>query len=80
MASVEVLGWDWERRPAPSGRRAKESMNRGILTGVATASAAAEAAEFGMGVRGGLNVPRLRGGGNEINRGYASILAPNAGG
>ncbi|MCX7819327.1 MAG: PorT family protein [Kiritimatiellae bacterium] len=31
------------------------------------------------GARGGLAVPRLRGGGNEISRGYESILAPNFG-
>ena len=39
----------------------------------------ARADDWRVGVRGGLAVPRLRGGGNEISRGYESILAPNVG-
>ncbi len=39
----------------------------------------ARADDWRVGIRGGLAVPRLRGGGNEISRGYESILAPNLG-
>ncbi len=44
-----------------------------VLIGVAKAD------DWRVGVRGGPAVPRLSGGGNEISRGYESILAPNFG-
>lgn len=51
-----------------------------ISAGVATLLAAGAAAgEVGVGSRGGLSVPKLHGGGNEISEGYESILAPNVG-
>jgi len=37
------------------------------------------AQEWSFGVRGGPSIPRLSGGGNEVSRGYSSILAPNFG-
>jgi hypothetical protein len=39
----------------------------------------AHAQEWAFGVRGGPSIPRLSGGGNEVSRGYSSILAPNFG-
>lgn len=38
---------------------------------------AVSAENWWTGARGGLAIPRLRGAGNEISRGYESILAPN---
>src|ERR1035438_2419643 len=38
-----------------------------------------QAQEWSFGVRGGPSIPRLSGGGNEVSRGYSSILAPNFG-
>ena len=40
---------------------------------------AMHAQEWSFGVRGGLSIPHLSGGGNEVSRGYSSILAPNFG-
>src|ERR1019366_8875318 len=39
----------------------------------------AHAQEWAFGVRGGPSIPRLSGGGNEVSRGYSSILALNFG-
>jgi Outer membrane protein beta-barrel domain len=52
-----------------------------ILTGLSMVAAcrAGEPGDFWLGVRGGPSIPRLSGGGNEVSRGYDSILAPNAG-
>jgi hypothetical protein len=40
---------------------------------------AVQAGDLWGGLRGGINIPRLSGGGNEVSRGYGSILAPNVG-
>jgi hypothetical protein len=39
----------------------------------------ADARQLWVGLRGGPSIPQLSGGGNEISRGYSSILAPNFG-
>jgi len=38
-----------------------------------------QAQDWWVGVRGGPSIPQLSGGGNEVSRGYSSILAPNFG-
>lgn len=48
-----------------------------LLTLMVTRTAHAQ--EWSFGVRGGPSIPRLSGGGNEVSRGYSSILAPNFG-
>ena len=37
------------------------------------------AGDWTIGLRGGPSIPRLRGGGNEVSKGYSSIVAPNSG-
>jgi hypothetical protein len=57
-------------------------MLRAIGVAVVVVLAAAQtlwAGDWSVGLRGGPSIPRLRGGGNEVSRGYASILAPNSG-
>lgn len=39
----------------------------------------ARAQDWWVGLRGGPSIPQLSGGGNEVSRGYSSILAPNFG-
>lgn len=46
---------------------------------IAAVSYAGDAGDLWLGVRAGPSVPRLSGGGNEISRGYDSIVAPNGG-
>ncbi len=46
---------------------------------IAAATCAGEPGDFWLGIRGGPSIPHLSGGGNEVSRGYDSIIAPNAG-
>jgi hypothetical protein len=51
-----------------------------LIALVLAASLAAQAVDIATGLRGGINIPRLSGGGgNELSRDYESILAPNVG-